>query len=223
MNALGYVRVSTEEQADSGLGLAAQRAVILAEAERRGWTLVEVIEDAGYSGKDLKRPGIVAALEALRRHRADTLVVAKLDRLSRSLLDFAGLMQRATKEHWAVVALDLGVDTTTPTGEMMVNVVAVFAQFERRLIAERTKAALAQKVAQGFKLGRRVEMSEEVRARIVAERKAGASVSAIARRLTAEAIPTTQGKGQQWYPSTVRAALLSVERGTPRKEQKSDD
>ena len=221
MNAIGYTRVSTEEQADSGLGLAAQRAAILAEAERRGWTLLEVVEDLGYSGKDLRRPGIVAVLDALRHHEADALVVAKLDRLSRSMLDFAGILDRAKREHWAVVALDMAVDTTTPAGEMMVNVVAVFAQFERRLISERTRAALAEKVRRGFKLGRPVEMSEEVRARIVAEREAGATCSAIARRLTAEGVPTAQD-GKRWYPSTVRAALLSIERGTPRKEHKSD-
>lgn len=210
MNAIGYTRVSTEEQAGSGLGLAAQRAAILAEAERRGWTLVEVIEDAGYSGKDLKRPGIVAALDALKRHRADTLVVAKLDRLSRSLLDFAGLMQRATKEHWAVVALDLGVDTTTPTGEMMVNVVATFAQFERRLIGERTRAALAQVKIRGSKsgkpIGRPPTMTDAVRERIDAERAAGRSLPAIAAGLNADGIETAQG-GRQWYPSTVRAVL----------------
>lgn len=216
MNAIGYTRVSTEEQAGSGLGLKAQKAAIRAEAERRGWVLVEMIEDAGFSGKDLKRPGIVAALDALRSHRADTLVVAKLDRLSRSMLDFAGILDRATREHWALVALDIGVDTTTPSGEMICNVLATFAQFERRLISERTKVALKQKAAQGYKLGRPVEMSEEVRTRIVSEHKAGQSVSAIARRLTAEAIPTAQG-GRKWYPSTVRAALLSIERGTPRR------
>jgi DNA invertase Pin-like site-specific DNA recombinase len=62
---IAYVRVSTEEQAGSGAGLEAQRAAILAEAERRGWHIVDVIEDAGWSGKDLKRPGIAAALDAL--------------------------------------------------------------------------------------------------------------------------------------------------------------
>src|SRR5665811_394770 len=106
LGVIGYLRVSTEDQADSRAGLEAQRAAILAEAERRGWHLVEVIEDAGFSGKDLNRPGIVAALDALRRHKADTLVVAKLDRLSRSMLDFAALMDRASREHWALVALD---------------------------------------------------------------------------------------------------------------------
>jgi DNA invertase Pin-like site-specific DNA recombinase len=229
-NVIGYIRVSTEEQAQSGAGLAAQRAAILEEAQRRGWNLVEIIEDAGYSAKDLKRPGILAALAALDRKtaKADTLVVAKVDRLSRSLLDFAGIMDRATREHFAVVALDLGMDSATPSGRMMANILAVFAAFERDLISQRTKDALAQKAAAGVRLGRRVEMSEEIRARIVAERAAGASVSSIAYRLTAEGVPTTQPirKGRstagRWYPSTVRAALDSIERGTPRKEVEPD-
>ena len=220
-NVIGYVRVSTEEQAQSGAGLAAQRAAILDEAHRRGWNLIEIVEDAGWSAKDLRRPGISAALAALHSKRADVLVVSKVDRLSRSLLDFAGLVDRATREHWALVALDLGVDSATPSGRMMANVLATFAQFERDLISQRTKDALAQKKAQGVKLGRHVEMSEEVRARIVAEREVGQSVSAIARRLTAEGVPTVQG-GQQWYASTVRAALDSIKRGTPRKETKPD-
>ena len=92
---LAYVRVSTEEQRGSGAGLAAQRAAILAECQRRGWKLVDAIEDAGYSARDLKRPGVRIALEMLRDGGADALVVAKLDRLSRSMLDFAGIMAAA--------------------------------------------------------------------------------------------------------------------------------
>ncbi len=208
-NVIAYLRVSTEEQAQSGAGLAAQRAAILAEAERRGWTLVEVIQDAGWSARDLRRPGIQAALEALRRHKADTLVVAKLDRLSRSMLDFAGILDRATREHWALVALDLGVDTSTPSGEMMANVLATFAQFERRLIGQRTKDALAQKKAAGVRLGRPVGIHEPVRARIVAERAAGRTLAAIAEGLNADQVATAQG-GRRWYPSTVRWALESA-------------
>src|SRR5213082_3042946 len=78
MQVIGYVRVSTEEQRDSGAGLAAQRAAIEAECRRRGWQLVEVIEDAGYSAKDLKRPGVQIALDTLRKREANALVVAKL-------------------------------------------------------------------------------------------------------------------------------------------------
>src|SRR5688500_6792778 len=106
MRVLGYARVSTSEQSDSRAGLEDQRAAILRECKRRGWQLVEMIEDAGYSAKDLKRPGVRAAIEALERKRADALVVAKLDRLSRSMLDFTALMAQAQRQGWALVALD---------------------------------------------------------------------------------------------------------------------
>jgi DNA invertase Pin-like site-specific DNA recombinase len=205
---IGYVRVSTEEQAESKAGLEAQRAAIMLEAKRRGWQVVEVVEDAGYSGKDLKRPGISVALEALQERRADTLVVAKLDRLSRSMLDFAALMDRATREHWALVALDLGVDTTTPAGEAMANVMATFAQFERRLISQRTREALIQKRKAGTRLGRPRVMPDVVRVRILRERARGLSFQAIADRLTSEAVPTAHG-GRRWYPSTVRKAVVA--------------
>src|SRR3954471_11634226 len=121
MRVVGYVRVSTSEQGDSGAGLAAQRAAILTECKRRGWHLVEVIEDAGYSAKDMRRPGVQEALRVLAERDASALVVAKLDRLSRSMLDFTTMMSKAQRQGWALVALDLGVDTSTPSGEMMAN------------------------------------------------------------------------------------------------------
>src|SRR6187401_580867 len=154
MRVIGHVRVSTEEQALSGAGLEAQRRVIQAECRRRGWELVETIEDAGYSAKDLKRPGVQEALRALEAGEAKALVVAKLDRLSRSMLDFAALMATAQKQHWALVALDCAVDTSTPAGEAMAHVLATFGQFERRLVSQRTKEALAIKKASAVRLGR---------------------------------------------------------------------
>jgi DNA invertase Pin-like site-specific DNA recombinase len=205
------VRASTEEQAESRAGLAAQRETILAECRRRGWRVVQVIEGAGYSAKDLKRPGIQAALEALKRKQADALVVAKLDRLSRSMLDFPPLMAKAQKQGWALVALDVGMDTTTPAGEMTANVTATLAQFERRLIGQRTREALAAKRAQGVRLGRRRQTPDSVVRRIVRERKKGKSLAAIADGLNRDGVPTSQG-GKKWYPATVRAVLLSVER-----------
>ncbi len=205
---IAYVRCSTEEQAESRAGLEAQRAAILAEAARRGWDEANLtfIEDAGFSGKDLNRPGIAAALDALRHHRADTLVVSKLDRLSRSMLDFAGLMDRASREKWALVALDLGVDTGTPQGEMVAAVMAVFAQFERRLIGQRTKDALAARKAAGVRLGRPRLIPEGVVARIVAERSSGATLRAVVEGLNRDGVPTANG-GQRWYVSTVQAVL----------------
>ena len=210
MKVVAYLRVSTEEQADSGAGLEAQRAALTAEAERRRWQLVETFEDAGVSGKALTgRPGLVAAVAAVESGRADALAVAKLDRLSRSLLDFAALMERSRKRGWALVALDLGVDTSTPSGEMLANVLAVFAQFERRLIGQRTREALAVKRAQGVRLGRPRTMPAKVRARIRREHEAGRSLSSIAARLNADAVPTAQG-GARWHASTVKAALRAA-------------
>jgi DNA invertase Pin-like site-specific DNA recombinase len=85
---------------------------------------LEVIRDAGYGAKDPKRPGVRAPVEQLERKRADGLIVAKLDRLSRSMLDRTAVMAKAQKEGWALVALDCAVDTTTPAGEAMAHVLA---------------------------------------------------------------------------------------------------
>jgi DNA invertase Pin-like site-specific DNA recombinase len=208
MRVVGYVRVSTEEQGASGAGLAVQRASIEEECGRRGWTLVTIIEDAGYSAKDLRRPGVKLALETLQQGGASGLVVAKLDRLSRSMLDFTAIMATAQKQGWALVALDCAVDTTTPAGEAMANVLATFAQFERRLISQRTRDALAAKRASGVQLGRRREISRAVAERIVREREAGTTWTAIADQLNADGIPTAHG-GSRWWPSTVRAIATS--------------
>ena len=197
----------------SGAGLAAQREAILKECERRGWTLIEVIEDAGFSARDLKRPGVQLALEALEGGKADALVVAKLDRLSRSMLDFASVMAAAQKQGWGLIALDCAVDTTTPAGEAMAHMLATFAQFERRLIGQRTKEALAARRAEGVQLGRPRNLDTKIVRRIVRERRKGASLTKIADDLTRDGVPTAQG-GKRWYASTIKAVLsYAVERG----------
>jgi DNA invertase Pin-like site-specific DNA recombinase len=206
MRVVAYARVSTDEQAMNGAGLAAQRQAIAAECERRGWEIVETIEDRGYSARDLKRPGIQAAREALTRGEADALVVAKLDRLSRSMVDFSALMAEAQKNSWALVALDAPVDTTTPAGEAMASVLAVFAQFERRLIGQRTKEALAQKRAEGVRLGRPPALPASVVRRIKRERGKGVTLAAIAEGLNVDGISTAH-EGSRWWPSTVKAVL----------------
>lgn len=210
---IAYVRVSTEEQADSRLGLDAQRAAILEEARRRGWAEADLrfVEDAGYTATNLNRPGIRAALKALETGEADTLVVSKLDRLTRSMSDFTGLLHAAAKHRWALVALDFQVDTTTANGEATAYVVAVFANLERRLISERTTAGLAEAARRGVRLGRPPSLPANVVERIVAERQDGATLQSIADGLTAEGVAGAQG-GRRWYASTVRAALASAER-----------
>jgi DNA invertase Pin-like site-specific DNA recombinase len=166
-----------------------------------------MIEDAGYSAKDLKRPGVQEALRALQAGEAKALVVAKLDRLSRSMLDFAALMATAQKQNWALVALDCTVDTSTPAGEAMAHVLATFGQFERRLIAQRTKEALAVKRASGVQLGRPPTVPQSVVRRIQRLRARGLALRAIADELNRAEVPTAQG-GKEWYAATVRHVLL---------------
>lgn len=208
MNVIGYLRVSTEEQVSSGLGLEAQRATIQRAAKARGWQ-VAWIEDAGHSAKTLKRPGIAKALAALKKGEAKGLVVAKLDRLSRSVQDFAATMDTARKQGWALVALDLGVDTTTPAGELVANVMAAVAQWERRVISARTTEALAAAKSRGTRLGRPREIAPELLARVVEARAAGASLRQIAAALNDEGVPTVRG-GQCWHPATIRGLLESA-------------
>jgi DNA invertase Pin-like site-specific DNA recombinase len=139
---------------------------------------------------------------------ADVLVVAKLDRLSRSLLDFASLMARARSKGWILVALDLGIDLSTPAGEFLASVMASAAQWERRIIGQRTREALAAKKAAGVQLGRPRSLPDAVIDRMSAERAAGRTLQGIANGLNADGTPTGQG-GLRWYPSTVSQALHS--------------
>jgi DNA invertase Pin-like site-specific DNA recombinase len=205
---LAYLRVSTEEQGESGAGLAAQRRAILAEADRRGWTDIEWHEDIG-SGKDRRREELQRALAALKSGEASILCVSKMDRLSRSLLDFTTIMAEAQKQGWALVALDCPSDMTTPAGEAMASVLTVFSQLERRLIGERTRNALAERRAEGVQLGRRRSelVPDQVRQRIATE-AASRSYAAIARTLNDEGIPTAHG-GARWHAQTVRRMALS--------------
>jgi DNA invertase Pin-like site-specific DNA recombinase len=204
--AIGYVRVSTDGQAESGAGLAAQRATIIAECERRGLPIAEMIEDAGLSAKTLTRPGLARALALLEAREAGVLVVAKLDRLARSVADFANLVRPAERQGWALLACDLGIDMTTPTGGLLANVTASVAEWERRIIGARTREALAVRKAAGVRLGRPRSLDPAVADRIRAERAAGNTLQAIADRLNAEGTATPTGRS--WSPALVRKVTL---------------
>lgn len=206
---VSYLRVSTREQGDSGLGLDAQRASIEVEARQRGWVITDEFMDVGQSGKSLSgRVGLEHALAHVGRDGAEGLVAAKLDRLSRSVLDFAGLMAKAKREGWNLVALDLGIDLSTPSGRLMANVMASFAEHERDLIAQRTSDALQVLQQQGVRLGRPPVVPSDVLRRIVDLHRDGLSSVRIARILEDDEVPTAHG-GRQWWPATVRAVLRS--------------
>src|ERR1700716_1231563 len=141
--AYGYIRVSSEEQADSGLGLEAQRQRIRAYCEMKGLSLATIFEDAGISGgKALAtRPDGARLLAEIRKSKP-VLVVAKFDRLFRSVADAAQTIADFDKKGIELVAIAEGFDMTNPYGRAMAQMASVFAELERAMIRERTKAAM---------------------------------------------------------------------------------
>jgi DNA invertase Pin-like site-specific DNA recombinase len=216
---IGYVRVSTTEQGEAGNGLEAQRQAITRECKYRGWQLLRIEEDVRSGASTKNRPGLERAKTACRRKEADGIVAAKIDRLSRSVIDFATLLEDARGYGYNVVALDLGVDLSSVQGELIANVLASVAQWERRIIGERTKAAMRivkkRTAAQRQQLGKQPigrparVVPPELRKRIRRERKAGLTYRDIAARLEADSIPTG-GSGGHWHASTVQRLLTSA-------------
>lgn len=202
-----YSRVSTEEQAERRNGLEAQQAVIDVEAERRGWT-IEHFVDEGASGKYINEK-LREVLQLLASGQGDGLVVSKMDRLARSIINAADIMDRANSQGWSLVVLDLGVDLTTASGRLIAQVMSSFAEYERAQIGERTKAALAAKKRRGERLGRPRLAQPGVVRRIVMDRNAGQTYERIARALSAESILSPLGK-PTWQASTVRRIYQSA-------------
>lgn len=156
MKVIGYIRVSTEEQASSGQSLDAQRAKLEAYARLYELELVEIIEDAGESAKTLQRPGLQRCLEMLRSGTAAGLLIAKLDRLTRSVADWQELIdgffgERAGRQLFSVAD---SIDTRTAAGRLVLNVLLSVAQWERETIGERTKDALQSKIRKGERCGK---------------------------------------------------------------------
>ena len=221
LEAVGYVRVSTNEQAESGLGLEAQRARITAQALANGWKLVAIYEDAGVSAKTLDRPGLQAALKELRPGRV--LLALKLDRLTRSVRDLYDLTAEVDKAgaEWASVMEKF--DTTTATGRLMLNLIVQLSQWEREVIGERTSDALGTKKTRRERLGttplgyvtttsedgsRRVAPDAEGQKTVRLARQLrgeGHSLRQIAAELTRQGCPTKRGK--PWRASSVSVLL----------------
>lgn len=200
--AIAYMRVSTGEQQ---YGIGAQRDPIQQAARERGWE-IQWVEEPARSGKNMERPKLQAALADLDAGRAQVLVVSRLDRLSRSMLDFSNLLRRSQDEGWALVVLNPTLDLSTSEGRLVANFLMAFAEFERDLISARIKEGLAEAKRTGKRLGRTQRVSDEIARRIVREHELGASMHEIARGLNKDAVPTARG-GRQWYPATVRGVL----------------
>ncbi len=208
MRVVAYTRVSTREQAEDGHGLDAQRAAIEDEVARRGWQLVDVCTDEGLSGASLKgRNALVRAVRMVESGEADAIMATKIDRVSRSVADFADLIARADRHKWALVVLDIGLDLTTSTGKLVAHIMCAVAEFERNIISDRTKDGLAAAKAKGVRLGGPQAVPDVIAERIHTMREDdGMTLTAIADQLNAEGVPTGRG-GKRWWPSTVNAVL----------------
>jgi site-specific DNA recombinase len=153
MPAIGYVRVSTEDQAKEGVSLDNQKSKIKAYCLLKDLELREVIEDAGISAKNLRRPGVQKVLKLARRREVDAIVVYKLDRIFRSTVD--ALETTKAFDKWGVSfhSIEETLDTRSAMGRFFFTLTAALAEMERRLIGERTKAALAHKRSKSEKTG----------------------------------------------------------------------
>jgi site-specific DNA recombinase len=216
--AIGYIRVSTEKQANEGVSLEAQEAKIVTWCKANGYELVKVYVDAGISGKRMDtRKELLAALASLKKGMA--LVSYSLSRLARSTKDALAIGEAVAKKKADMVSLTEQIDTTTAAGKMMFQMLSVLAEFERNLVAERTTNALQHKKRTGQKYtnqtpygfeaieGRLVQVQQEAEivAEIQASRTGGNTLQSIADSLNTRGIPTKTGK--QWAPATIHLLL----------------
>lgn len=142
---IGYVRVSSEEQKKSGLSVTDQEQKIKDYAKFKGINNIEIVKDEAESGKNLLRTGWVEIEDDIERGLISSVIVYKLDRLTRNIKDLGYLMELFEKRNVKFVSLTENIDTTTASGKLIVNMLGSVAQWEREIIAERTKSALAVK------------------------------------------------------------------------------
>lgn len=219
MKAVGYIRVSTDEQANEGVSLANQRKRIEAFCVAKDWELQNIYEDAGKSGKDLNRDGIQNLIKDCGKSIFEAVVVYKVDRISRRQRDLWYLIDDVFEpSSIGFVSVNEPFDTTSAFGKASLGMIGVFAQLERDLIAERTRDALKYKKEKGDYLGtvplgydivggELQEREDELAVVRYAKklRRGGYSFGKIAETFNGEGIPTK--RGGNWHKSTVRYLL----------------
>ena len=149
MKTVGYVRVSTDKQADQGVSLDAQAEKIRAMAVVHGADLLDIIVDGGESAKSLKRPGMAKLLAMVDVGKVQTVIIAKLDRLTRSVRDLCELLERFERRGVALVSVAESLDTGSAAGRLVLNIMAAVSQWEREAIGERARDALRHKRSNG--------------------------------------------------------------------------
>src|SRR5258708_3237716 len=153
MRTIGYVRVSTDRQAEQGISLEAQEAKIRAMATVQGSDLLDVIVDGADSARSLNRLGLQQLLALVNEGKVQAVIVAKLDRLTRSVKDLCGLLELFEKRKVALISVAESLDTGSAAGRLVITIMAAVSQWEREAIGERTRDALQHKRSQGKRVG----------------------------------------------------------------------
>ena len=205
MRLIGFRRVSTTAQGETGHGLGAQADELTRYAEAQGYELVHVITDVVSGTAADKMTGRAIAIAAIEAGIADGMLVRSLDRATRDQLDAAELFKRAERNGWRLLDCDRA-DSGDPSQRLLADIRIAVAAEERRKISQRTREGLARAKRNGVALGRPSRIAADVMARIVELHQAGKSAQAIAKQLTADGVPTPGG-GPTWAHSTIRNAL----------------
>lgn len=216
--AIGYCRVSTHGQADSGVSLQAQQERIRAMAVAHGLELAEIVVDAGESAKSLERPGLERLLEMVRKGQVSSVLIFKLDRLTRSVKDLGTLLELFAQKRTSLISISESLDTGSAGGRLVTNLLMSVAQWERECCSERTALALRHKrdsrlvwnhTPFGYRRegGSLVPLPEEqaVIQQILSLRAEGRSLRAIAEVLNSAGVPSKMGG--TWKPQVVSDVL----------------
>lgn len=208
--ALLYARVSTTMQVEDGVSLDVQERTLKQAGEMYGFSESELVKEEGRSGKNVSgRPKLIDALKRLDAGDADALIVTRIDRLARSTKDFLDIVDRANKNNWRLILLDLNLDTSTYQGRFVVTIMSALAEMERGIIAERAKDIHKDRrergVVWGVDIGPKQVVSPILREKVLVLRKLGYSYKNIADTLNRQGIETPRGKS--WYPSSVKNIL----------------
>src|SRR5437868_4762407 len=153
MRTIGYVRVSTDKQAEQGVSLEAQAEKIRAMALVHDTDLLDIIVDGGESAKSLQRPGMERLLKLVDGKNVQAVIVAKLDRLTRSVKDLCELLERFERRGMALISVAESLDTGSAAGRLVINIMTAVSQWEREAIGERTRDAMSHKRSQGQRVG----------------------------------------------------------------------
>ena len=224
MKVIGYARVSTDKQADRGVSLEAQTEKIRAMAVVHNAELVDIIVDGGESAKSLNRPGMERLLALVDSGGVQAVIVAKLDRLTRSVKDLCTLLERFERREVTLISVAESLDTGSAAGRLVLNIMTAVSQWEREAIGERTRDAMNHKRTNGERVGNiafgyrlasdRVhvepEPTEQATIVAVAELRAnGMSLRRIAKDLNRRGMRTR--KGSEWrLESVARVACANT-------------